>query len=499
MSATRRKILLQRQSLLGLLMGIAMLGIAGFQFYWLKENYAREKKALSIKTDFAFRQAITHLQMAKLHLDGGKLLRTDKPDVRVIVADGEHDEFSLPGDPAKAEVISTINVIGEKLRDSLRRTKGGVVISVNKSNYQVRGDSVTFQRRIQPPGEGKNYFLNLLYDVDSLQDSLRVVEIDSSVIRAMEKEKINIPFKVLRSDSIINKNEFTPGIITIGIAHPVSYQMQLGNTFPYLIKKIAQPILFSILLLGVTILTFVLLYRNMIRQQRLAALKNEFISNITHELKTPIATVSVAIEALKNFNAIQDPQRTKEYLDISANELLRLSLLVDKVLKLSMFEKKEVDLKYEPLELRQLVTEVLNSLKLQIEKYRAVIQTNFDDAGAMEGDRLHLLSVIFNLVDNALKYGNEKPEIGISIHSDSEAVVLEVNDNGIGIAAEFKEKVFEKFFRVPHGDTHNAKGYGLGLSYAAEVVRKHGGKIEIDSKPGEGSRFTVRLPKNRMA
>ena len=115
-----------------------------------------------------------------------------------------------------------------------------------------------------------------------------------------------------------------PNKITIGFAHPVTYELTLGNTFGYLIKKLSSPILFSLFLVGVTVFSFVLLYRNLQRQRKLTEIKNEFISNITHELKTPIATVGVAIEALRNFNAIQDPQRTKEYLDISQNELQRL-------------------------------------------------------------------------------------------------------------------------------------------------------------------------------
>src|SRR4029450_13258035 len=147
---------------------------------------------------------------------------------------------------------------------------------------------------------------------------------------------------------------------TVVFVHPVTYHLEIGKSFSYLIKKITLPILFSIFLVGVTVLSFLLLYRNLLKQQRLAELKNDFISNITHELKTPISTVAVAIEALKNFNAMQNPERTKEYLDISANELQRLGLLVDKVLKLSMFEKKEVELKKEAFDMEELINEVLS-------------------------------------------------------------------------------------------------------------------------------------------
>jgi two-component system, OmpR family, phosphate regulon sensor histidine kinase PhoR len=203
----------------------------------------------------------------------------------------------------------------------------------------------------------------------------------------------------------------------------------------------------------------------------------------------------VAIEALKNFNALQDPQRTREYLDISSNELQRLSLLVDKVLKLSMFEKKEIELRIETLDLTTLAEEVEASMRLQLEKQHAQLTLTHSGDTTLQGDRLHLLSVIFNLVDNALKYSTGAPSIQIELTGTEKDVQLSVKDNGIGIASEYKEKIFEKFFRVPTGDTHNAKGYGLGLSYAAHVVQKHGGFISVDSQPGLGTRFTVILPR----
>jgi two-component system phosphate regulon sensor histidine kinase PhoR len=223
--------------------------------------------------------------------------------------------------------------------------------------------------------------------------------------------------------------------------------------------------------------------------------KNEFISNITHELRTPIATVGVAIEAMKNFNAMDDARKTKEYLDISSNELQRLNLLVDKVLKLSLFEKREIDLTPEPTDIRQLAEEVVNSLRLQSEKYKAEISIQARGDLTIMADKLHMQSVIFNLLDNALKYNNASPVISIDLEGNEKEIIIRVRDNGIGISPEYRSKVFEKFFRVPHGETHNAKGYGLGLSYAAHVIERHKGKIILESERGKGSIFTITLPK----
>src|SRR5687767_14825032 len=333
-----------------------------------------------------------------------------------------------------------------------------------------------------------------------MQEPIEIDEIDSAYRMELKKENINIGYQIKKDDSVkldrIPEEEPFDSKVTVGFAHPVTYELVLGSTFGYIIKRLSSPILFSIFLVGVTILSFVLLYRNLLRQRRLAVIKNEFISNITHELKTPIATVGVAIEALRNFNAMHDQERTREYLDISQNELQRLSLLVDKVLKLSMFEKKEIELKYETVNLKEIIDEVVSSMRLQIEKHHANVYIKQEGNPVLQADRLHLLSLVFNLLDNSLKYAKEHPVIEVELLEKTDTVILKVKDNGIGIPPEYQDKLFEKFFRVPSGNTHNAKGYGLGLSYAAHVVEKHGGNISLESHAGSGATFTIVLPKD---
>jgi two-component system phosphate regulon sensor histidine kinase PhoR len=343
------------------------------------------------------------------------------------------------------------------------------------------------------PGD-RNAVFRFLYDVDSVwaKDSVTVKELNTAYDKRLNEEEIDIGFRI---DRVNGPVQDTANMVTIGFASPISFHLSLQNNFSYMFDKLKLPLLFSLLLVGITVASFVLLYRNMLKQKRLAELKNEFISNITHELKTPIATVGVAIEALKSFNAIDDPRRTQEYLSISQNELQRLNLLVDKVLKLSMFEKKEIELKYELLNLKDVVDEVVASMRLQIEKYRAKVTLNVEGDTNLQADRLHLLSVVFNLLDNALKYGGDSPEVQINLEEKENTIEMKVSDNGIGISPEYKDKVFEKFFRVPHGDTHNAKGYGLGLSYTAHVIKKHNGTIRLDSVQGKGATFIITLPK----
>ncbi|MEI6947512.1 HAMP domain-containing sensor histidine kinase [Paraflavisolibacter sp. H34] len=464
---------------LPVLMGIAILVITLFQLYWLRETYEREKKTLEMRSRFTFRETVYRLQAAKLKLEkmpGDSAFWAGQPGHR---GDRQHGggAHNLP----RQRMIGLMNVLREKMKDSA-------------ASAQILGEYEKGRSGKEPDKFSHNNLIRLFRDVDSLQDSVHVTDIERAFNARMQQQNMKVPFTIVKSKADSVDEPFSGGV-TIGFSNPVVYKYQLGETRPYLINRIKEPILLSVFIVGFTIFSFVLLYKSLLKQQRLAQIKNEFISNITHELKTPIATVSVAIEAMRSFSASMDPQRTREYLDISANELLRLSLLVDKVLKLSMFEKKEVDLKYERLEMKELIEEVTSSMRLQFEKHGADVEAHYEGDTTLEGDRLHLVSVIFNLLDNALKYSNANPHIKIRAKGNQGKVTLNVTDNGIGIPEEYREKIFEKFFRVPTGNLHNAKGYGLGLSYVAHVVDKHKGTIKVESTERQGSKFVISLPK----
>lgn len=291
-----------------------------------------------------------------------------------------------------------------------------------------------------------------------------------------------------------------PGILTKTIQGDYSrsnqYFAQVENYQWYLIKKIGPQILFSFFLFSITAFSFFLIYQSWQNQSRLTEIKNDFISNITHELKTPITTVGVALEALSDFEVLDNPQKTQEYLGISQNELKRLNLLVDKVLQMSKFEKQVPQLKIERIDLHQTIEQIAGSMKLQFEKHGAelhihTIGNNFQ----LEGDRSHLSSVLYNLIDNALKYSKENPQIHILLKDIGDRLQLEVQDNGLGIPKAYQEKIFDKFFRIPSGDRHNVKGHGLGLSYVAGIVEQHHGSIRVESTEGKGSCFYIEFPK----
>ncbi len=342
----------------------------------------------------------------------------------------------------------------------------------------------------------------------TLNDSIPVARVDSAYKAELGKlmngyPPYNISFKSYRNTLPAKADfekdstkEVTTSKVFVGFNTPYAYQAHFSCVQQYILGKMRMQIGGSVVLLLLVLVSFIIMYRNILAQQKLANIKNDFIGNITHELKTPIATVSVAIEALRNFNAIRSPEKTKEYLDISAAELQRLGLLVDKVLKLSMFENKKVELKKEQFDMKVLIEETLATMRLQLEKQNA--QVSFTTEGSsflIEADKLHITSVIYNLLDNALKYSAGIPVIQIALKAVQENILeLKVSDNGVGIAHQYQQKVFDKFFRVPMGNQHNIKGYGLGLSYVAEIVKQHMGYIYVESTLGKGSAFIVKLP-----
>ncbi len=340
-------------------------------------------------------------------------------------------------------------------------------------------------------------------------DSLKIQDIKRAYVRQIQKSKIDLPFQVVRlsTKALVEKQESTLPKNTneqVLATSAVPTTIPFGSTYTavfsdyegFLLKKILPQSLFSFFLLAITGLAFGAIYQNLRQQRRLTELKNDFISNVTHELKTPIATVSVAIEALQNFGVSQNPEQTKEYLEISKSELNRLTLLVDKVLKMTTFEQHGLTLSPETVDWAVLIQLVLNSMKLQFEKYGAKVDFNqIGHSFQLSADKIHLTNVVYNLLDNALKYTEAQPRISLLLKETDADIRLSVRDNGIGIPVEFQGKIFDKFFRVPTGDTHDVKGYGLGLSYVSSVVKQHHGRIEVESEVGKGSSFTIIIPK----
>jgi two-component system, OmpR family, phosphate regulon sensor histidine kinase PhoR len=460
-----------------ILMAITIALIIAFQLYWVKNAYKEEDNNFRRSADLAFKETIYRLQVDRVKHDTGifKGMPGENLFVSNVIADAQV-KTKMFKEPHK-EVFISINKRGEERPDSgLKMFVKDTGMVIVKSSDPVH--DIKFQQ---------------IFEGDTIPSS----GVDSLFRRLLLKDGINVPYLINRGNQpdATKQAGFTTAKVPVGLMHPVFYSASFSDASLYLFRHILPQVFLSLLLVSITLVSFIFLYRNLLAQQRLTAIKNEFIGNITHELKTPLSTVSVAIEAMKNFNALNNPEKTSEYLNIAGQEVNRLSLLVDKVLRLSMFETQQAEIRHESFDMKELIETVLSSMQLQFRKFEARVHLHFKgDNFTMSGDRMHITSVIYNLLDNALKYSKGTPEINVTLQEAPEQLFVSISDNGIGIPTVYCDKVFDKFFRVPQGNTHNVKGYGLGLSYVAYIVRSHNGTIAVNSKEGEGTTFTIKLP-----
>lgn len=258
--------------------------------------------------------------------------------------------------------------------------------------------------------------------------------------------------------------------------------------------------LYTLLSIGMILLIsflFSFSLRTIWAQRRLDEMKTDFINNMTHEIKTPIATIGLACEMLSDDTVTSNPSQRSNFIRIISDENRRMRVLIDTLLQSAKMAGKRFSLNLTSVDLDALVEASVQSFRLAVENRNGTLDFHPSPTpapGILYADELHLSNMVYNLIDNAVKYSNDAPLIRVSTRYENGMAVLEVSDHGIGIAREDQEHIFEKFYRVSTGDVHNVKGFGIGLNYVAQVVNLHGGHIELDSQPGVGSTFTVRLP-----
>ena len=252
----------------------------------------------------------------------------------------------------------------------------------------------------------------------------------------------------------------------------------------------------SVLFTLVIIVTFIITIRVILRQKKLSEIKSDFINNMTHEFKTPIATISLAVDSINNARVISDPEKVKYFTRIIGEENKRMNTSVENVLQMSLIDKRDFDFKPERFDFHDLISQVARNMQLQLDQKAGEIELDLKAENTIVHlDRLHFTNVVTNLVDNAIKYA-EKPHIELGTTNTDQFFIFSVKDNGRGLSREEKEKVFEKFYRVSSGNIHNVKGFGLGLSYVKAIVLASGGQIEVESKQGEGATFIIKIPQN---
>ena len=275
------------------------------------------------------------------------------------------------------------------------------------------------------------------------------------------------------------------------------YLYYFGIRFPTLRNTIAgdMAILFfftSILMLSVIFFVYAIFV--ILQQKRLSEMQKDFINNMTHEFKTPISTINISTDVITDPEILKDPQRLFKYGGFIRQENQRLNMLVEKVLQIAQIEKGGFILKKEPIDLNELISTIVENFSGRLKPDGEIRFTPDPSTGVISADIIHLTNILYNLFDNAVKYGPEKPEIRVSTIKELKKVCVRVADNGPGIDPRYHKKVFRKFFRVPSGNVHDVKGFGLGLYYVRIICRAHGWNIGVEGRTIKGAVFTIEIP-----
>ncbi len=277
--------------------------------------------------------------------------------------------------------------------------------------------------------------------------------------------------------------------IMLSVIFPAKTNYVLGQTIWLLGGSLA----FSLFIVA----TFALSLFFIVRQKKISEMKSDFINNMTHEFKTPIATISLAADTISNPKIINDGSKVLQFISMIKKENNRMNKKVETILQIASLDKKEIQFKFENISMHTIIDHVLDTMSIQVQQKNGKVIKHFDAIDpVILGDNEHLSNLVNNLLDNAVKYSPENPEIIIKTFNSDHGFVFSVEDNGIGMSKAVQSKIFERFYRQASGNVHDVKGFGLGLNYARAIIDAHKGTIQVTSEPGKGSKFEVFLPSN---
>ena len=515
--------------LIFILLSGSVLSILALQGFWIRNFYLQKKEEFDrnvyavldqLREKLQERKHLQSLKMTYIIQDGDTIVKT--PSQKFSIASEGYVQIVN----SHAEVITkevnilkkrggpedSIHIRGdEKSVFILPYRKETRVTVINDQKKQSQDDGIQDGEKLAGNAEEMTKLVDkMLTEIKVMDtetenaDSLKVL-----IKRTLNSKGLFLPFAFSIQKPAAGRNQVV--VKSPGFSETLnSYKSDLSagnviNTHDFLLlqfperddvvmagmkNSILLSLAFSLCIIGV----FYYVIRLIRRQKKLSDIKNDFVNNMTHELKTPIATISLALDAIHNPLVKNDEDKFREYGRILKEENQKLNTHVERVLQLALLDNGKLRLINKPLDLKALLNGVTYSYRLQIAEQKAEVSLDFPrEPTIMDGDAQHLKTVFGNLLDNALKYSGDLCVIAIAIKKSAEEIAIHFRDKGIGIDKPHTEKVFDKFYRVQGGNLHDVKGFGLGLSYVRSIVEAHGGTIELKSELGSGSEFIIRF------
>jgi len=346
----------------------------------------------------------------------------------------------------------------------------------------------------------------VVQEISTWEEDIPIDRVNEVLKKELENRNIPIPFEtgIIKDSLISSKTEKADSVLLTKSGYMVNMfpndifqkNIRLSVYFPakesFIYKTLNWLLFVSLLFSVIVLVTFAVSIYFILKQKKISEMKSDFINNMTHEFKTPIATISVAADSITNQKIIENPERIRYFVEMIKKENIRMNRQVEDILSIARLDKKEFEFKWEALNLHDVIEDAIQSIVLQVEKKGGSITADLKAVNPVATtDPSHFANLIYNLLDNANKYSLDIPEIKISTGNTSKGVVITVEDKGIGMTKAVQSRIFERFYRQTSGNIHNVKGFGLGLSYVKAVLEANRGSINVQSEPGRGSKFEV--------
>lgn len=398
------------------------------------------------------------------------------------ISDDLQKKFKREDEIERKKLALKIAALG---KDTFSYTRSSVVEDVSK---ELQETNVPIYKRINFSSLGLLLKQELLANNITLVPSYRIslARKDSTIfMMASHAKGAFLPENTYKTPLFGNDIFRDPGMLFVSFP----------NKNSAIIANLSATLASSIGLLLVLVFIFSYTLYAILKQKKLSEMKTDFINNMTHEFKTPVATIMIASEALKDPEVTADKARLKRLAGIIYDENVRLGSHIERVLSIARLEKGELKMENTAVDVNDLIVIVLDSMELQLQKRNAMINVHTDAENAVVyGDELHLSNVIYNLIDNANKYSSDRPEITISTRNAGKNLIIEIADKGIGMTKEQSKRIFDQFYRVPTGNLHDVKGFGLGLNYVQDIIKKLNGTVKVSSEKDKGTTFEISLP-----
>ncbi len=515
----------QNLSLITALVSVALIGLVAVQLFWIREAVQLKEDEFNRNVHLSLDNLVAHLDKTTAAAKIQKKIKfhkqaiAQKPYIEIINGNGVREKIKQ-------------NKVIVKILEELSIDSDGVVTTAIKE-HQYEGDST--QSLSDFPGQ----FKETTPDVEKLK--LELVQKRAEMFNDIFDELVSInvykdykpQIDTLVLDSLLyaelsqkgicadyvytlqemphgNSKDFEKATVAIDssgqffkvnlspaniFVKPVYLTLHFPNEKKYILRTLWVTLSISVIIILVLILAFYHTINTIHKQKIYTQIKNDFIGNMTHEFKTPISTIALASEMMNDKSVIKTPENVDRFVKMIRDENKRLGVLVESILQTAVLDKGDFKLKRSEFDLHEVINEAVEKAQLQVEQKKGILQQTLNAQNSkIFADKVHVTNIVYNLIDNALKYSKEIPDIFISTQNSSLGILLCVQDKGIGISKENQKKIFEQFYRVTTGNVHDVRGFGLGLSYVQAIVQKHGGEINVESELNKGSTFKIYLP-----